>query len=154
MFEEKGTKEEGAKEGIWVKNAGSEENKRYLSFLAYMEEKREEARQALKEDKDRKEEAKKKEMSWALMREATAYIKDNTDKWRVRRIEEEERIKEEEKRDRLAVVAEKKKRYGLKTLSKEERKRLTLRTSDRIEVARAKENLWRCFRDVELIKEM
>jgi hypothetical protein len=85
-----------------------------------MEEKREEARMRLKEDEDRKDAARKKEESWDLMKEAVRFLKEKGDGWRERRIEECERIREEEKIDRLALVKEKKKRYGLKRLSKEE----------------------------------
>ena len=46
---------------------------------------------------------------------------------------------------RIAIAKEK--RYGLKRLSKEENKRLKLRTEERIEIARAKENYWRKYRD-------
>ena len=47
-----------------------------------MEEKREEARQHLLEEKDRKRDAKKKEESWALMRESVAFLRTNDEKWR------------------------------------------------------------------------
>ena len=67
-------------------------------------------------------------------------LKSNEDKWRCRRIEECERIKEEDKKERLAIAKEKKKRYGIKRLSKEENKRLKLRIEERIEIARSKEN--------------
>jgi hypothetical protein len=40
-----------------------------------------------------------------------------------------------------------KNRYGLKRLSKEENKRLKMRTEERIEIARAKENYWKKYRD-------
>ena len=60
----------------------------------------------------------------------------------------------EKKRDRLAVVREKRKRYGLKKLSKEENQRLKTRTEERLEVARAKENLWKRFRGDEEDREM
>ena len=66
----------------WVIGAGAEDNERYKNFLIYMEEKREEARQHLLEDRERKREAKKKEDSWALMRESVIFLKKNADKWR------------------------------------------------------------------------
>jgi hypothetical protein len=81
------------------------------------------------------------------MREATKFLRENTDKWRERRVEECDRIREEDKRDRLAVTKEKKKRYGMKRLSKEENQRLTRRTEDRLVIIKAKENLWRKFRE-------
>ena len=39
------------------------------------------------------------------------------------------------------------KKYGLKGISKEENMRLRKRTEERLEIASAKENLWRRFRD-------
>jgi hypothetical protein len=63
------------------------------------------------------------------------------------RIDECDRIREEEKKDRLAVAKEKKRKYGLKRLSKEENMRMTMRTEERLEIAKAKENLWRKFRE-------
>jgi hypothetical protein len=38
--------------------------------------------------------------------------------WKERKIEESKRIKEEDKKDRLAIVKEKKTRYGIKVLSR------------------------------------
>ena len=59
------------------------------------------------------------------------------------------RIKEEEKKDRLAICKEKKKRYGTKykNMSKEESKKLKTRTEERIEISQAKANYWKRFRD-------
>ena len=74
------------------------------------------------------------------------YLKQNEDRWRCNKIDKCERIKEEEKKDRLAIVKGMKKRYGLQKLSKEENRRLKSRTEDRIEIAKAKENYWRKFR--------
>ena len=45
------------------------------------------------------------------------------------------------------MTKEKKKRYGIKRLSKEENRTMTTRTEDRLEIAKAKENLWRKFRE-------
>jgi hypothetical protein len=81
------------------------------------------------------------------MRVAVNFLRENTDNWRERTIEECDRIREEDKRDRLAVSKEKKKRYGMKRLSKEENMRMTRRTDERLEIAKAKENLWRKFRE-------
>ena len=74
------------------------------------------------------------------------YLKQNEDRWRCRKIDECERIKEAEKKDRLAIVKGKKKRYGLQKLSKEENRRLKSRTEDRIKIAKAKENYCWKFR--------
>ena len=81
------------------------------------------------------------------MKEAVKYSKEKGDGWRERRIDECEWIREEEKTDRLALVKEKKKRYGLKRLSKEENSRLKSRTEDRILISQSKANLWKRYRD-------
>ena len=130
----------------WVKDATTEDNERYRMFLQYMEDRREEIRIQKEEDDERKEQAKRKEESWDLMRRCITYLKENGIKWRERRIRECDMIREEEKRDRLAVVRVKKRKYGLKKLSKEENKRMTLRTEERLEIAKVKENLWRRHR--------
>jgi hypothetical protein len=67
----------------------------------------------------------------------------NEGKWRQRRIEE-----------CVAVCREKKKRYGIPKLSKEENMRIRLRTEERLELARAKENLWKKFREESDTKEI
>ena len=81
------------------------------------------------------------------MKEAVKFLKENSDSWRERRIEECERIRLEEKEDRFAVIRMKKKRYGLTTLSKEERMRLKGRTEEKLLLAKAKSNLWKMVRD-------
>ena len=53
-----------------------------------------------------------------------AFLRENSVKWQERKVTECERVKEEAKEDRLAVSRMKKKRYGIKRLSKEENKRL------------------------------
>jgi hypothetical protein len=63
-----------------------------------------------------------------------------------RKIREVDRIKEEEKRDRLAICKEKKKRYGIKTMNKEERKSMKQRTEERIIISQAKANSWKRYR--------
>jgi CHAD domain-containing protein len=85
---------------------------------------------------------RKKEV-WDLMRESMDFLKKNKEKWKERKLEESKRIKEEDKRDRLAIVKEKKKRYGIKVLSRDESKRLRMRTEERLEIAKAKENYWK-----------
>jgi hypothetical protein len=132
---------------VWMKGAPTDDNQRYKEFLRYMEERREEARERQMEEDERKGVARRKEESWALMRVAVNFLRENTDKWRERRIEKCDMIREEDKRDRLAVSNEKKKRYGMKRLSKEENQRMTRRTEDRLEIAKANENLWRKFRE-------
>ena len=67
-------------------------------------------------DEERKKKAERREKQWELMRISTEYLKKHEAKWRTRKIEECERIKDEEKKDRLAIASEKKKRYGLNRL--------------------------------------
>ena len=81
-----------------------------------------------------------------MLREARRILKENEEGWKERRTGEIRKIKEQEKRERLAIVAEKKKRYGLNTLNKEEKKRLGERTSERIEIANARANYWKLHR--------
>ena len=87
----------------WVKGGKEDDNQRYRDLLKYMEEKRTEARDMLAVDEERRRESKRKKDSWALLRASIDFLKENEGKWRQRRIEECEKIKEEEKRDRLAV---------------------------------------------------
>ena len=90
------------------------------------------------EDEERKLLAKEKEDHWRLLRLSIQYLKENEPKWRSRKIKECDRIREEEKADRLAIAKMKKKRYGVKGLSKEENGRMKQRTEERLEIARAK----------------
>jgi hypothetical protein len=115
----KDAKECKDKEGHkWVRGGTDDENKRYGKLLEYMEEKREEARRQIKESDEKKEEAKKKKARWDLMRESMEFLRSNSDKWQERKILECERIRQEEKEDRLAVIKVKKKRYGIGKLSR------------------------------------
>ena len=142
--------EEGAKGDAkprWVQGGKEEDNRRYRDLLQYMEDKRKEDKDRLSQEEDKKKEAKKKQDSWALLRLSISYLKEKEGAWRQRSIEECDRIREEEKKDRLAVVKEKKKRYGISRLSKEENQKIKLRTEERLEVAKAKENLWKRFRE-------
>ena len=129
---DKPEKEEDKEAGTWVEGGTEEDNKRYLEFLRYCEEQREESLRRREEDEDRKKRALAKEKAWEMMRESVNFLKSNEERWRTRRIEECDRIREEEKRDRLAIAREKKKRYGLKKLSVEENRRLKRRTEDRL----------------------
>ena len=97
-------------------------------------------------DEERMKEARQKEATWELMRASISFLKEKDGVWRSRRIEECNKIKEEEKRDRLAVVKMKKKRYGVKKMSKEENMRLKMRTEERPEIATANTNFWRNHR--------
>ena len=115
--------------------------------MAYMEEKRVEAKELLREERERKEIAKKKEESWTLLRMSISFLKQNEEGWKLRKMKECERIREEEKQDRLALAREKKRKYGIKKISKEENQRLKKRTGERLEIASAKANLWKKFRE-------
>ena len=56
-----------------------------------------------------------------------------------------DKIKEDEKRDRQAICKEKKMKYTLNKMSKEENSRMKLRTEERIILVRGRENLWKNF---------
>ena len=134
---------------VWVQGALEEDNVRYKSFLKYMEDKREEYKNKQMEEEKRMASQRHKEQRWALMKESVKFLKKNDTKWQERRILECDKIRLEEKKDRLAVVAVKKKRYGskLSKLTKEENIKMKLRTEERIEMAIAKENLWKRFQE-------
>ena len=67
-----------------------------------------EERMLLQREEARKKEAKEKEARWALLRESMAFLKGNSDRWQERKLRECERLKQEAKEDRLAVVRKKK----------------------------------------------
>ena len=96
-------------------------------------------------DKIRKEDARRREEHWMLLRLCVKELKEGEHKWSTRKIEECDRIKEEAKEDRLAIARDNKKLYGIKGLSKEENKRLKKRTEDKIELAQTKSNYWKCY---------
>ena len=133
-------REERPPEGTWVTGGREEDNQRYRDFLKYCEDRREEERMLQEADKSWKEDAKRREEHWMLLRVCVKELKEGEHKWSRRKIDKCERMKEEAKEDRLAIAKEKKKRYGLKGLSKEENKRLKKRTEDKIELAKAKSN--------------
>ena len=72
--------------------------------MRYREEKRKEDRERLSQEEGKKKEAKKKKDSWALLRLSMNYLKEKDGAWRQRRIEECDKIREEDKRDRMAVA--------------------------------------------------
>ena len=51
---------------IWVKGSLEEDKRRYKDLMAYMEDKRKEAKELLKEEEERKEMARSKTESWAF----------------------------------------------------------------------------------------
>jgi hypothetical protein len=89
-----------------------------------------------------------------LLRLSMNYLKEKDGAWRQRRIEECDKIREEEKIDRLAVTREKKKGYGINKISKDENLKIKRRTEERLDVAKAKENLWKRFREGKEDNEM
>ena len=70
-------------------------------MLEYIEKKREEKEEKEKEDVHRMARQREKQERWALMRESVKYLKENYSKWQEKKVEEWDRIKQEEKRDRL-----------------------------------------------------
>ena len=68
-------------------------------------------------DEERKRRALAKEKAWEMMRESITFLKTHEEKWRTRRIEECDRIKEEEKIDRLAIAREKKEVWAEEVVS-------------------------------------
>ena len=61
--------------------------------------------------------------------------------WRSRRKDECTKIREMEKEERLAIAREKKKGYGIKQFGMKERQ------EERLEVAQAKANYWKFYRE-------
>jgi hypothetical protein len=145
--EQTGAKENMPEEQAWVKGASEEENERHRKFLEYCEERRNELRARIEKDEERMKEARRKEAAWELMRLSISYIKSKEGAWNTRRVEECTRIREEERKDRLAVVAVKKRKYGGKRLSKEESMRMKERTERRMEISKAKSNYWKNYRE-------
>ena len=84
-----------------------------------------------------------------MLRESITFLKENEKKWQHRKIQEVERIRIEERSERLAICTQKKKRYGIKQLNKEENRRIKERTEERILVSQAKANYWKMHRGKE-----
>ena len=59
-------------------------------------------------------------------------------------------MRDEEKSERLERVKEKKEKYGKKNLSRNERQEIKDHTNIKLELAEAKENLWRKYRQDEI----
>ena len=63
----------------------------------------------MKEEEDKtKQKARSMEDHWKLLRLCVKEIKEKEEKWTTRKVEELERIKEEEKEDRMAIIRKKK----------------------------------------------
>ena len=113
----------------WMKGCGEEENERYRNFLRYCEERRQESKLQQEMDIERKQKAKEKERQWDMLRLSIEYLKENETKWRTRKIQECDRIREEEKIDRLAIESEEEKirhhkaQQGRKQQTEEENRR-------------------------------
>ena len=118
----------------------------YKEFLLYCEERRKIWNEQEEEARARKRIQAEKEEHWSLLRQAIEYLKKNEKRWLERRKAEVKKMREVEKEERLAIVAQKKRRYGIKKLSKEETKRMGERTRERIELACVKDNYWKLHR--------
>jgi hypothetical protein len=148
-MEEDKKEEQREKEEVWLKGGREEDNKRYREFLQYCEQKRKENKIWKEEEDKRKDKAMGKEDHWKLLRMCIEEIREKEGKWTTRKTEELDRIKEEEKEDRLAIAREKKKRYGLKGLNKDEKLHLKRRTEEKKELAVARSNYWKWHRGGE-----
>ena len=80
-----------------------EDNARHRLFLLYCEERRQESKQRQEDDEERMRIADRKRNSWDMLRVSMEFLRKNDTKWQTRKIEEVDRIKEEEKTDRMAI---------------------------------------------------
>ena len=96
--EEERRTEEMNDKGTYFKGSRKEDNQRYRDFLAYCEERRRESRRDQEDDIERKMSAESKSKHWEMMRLSTEFLKQNEQKWRTRKIEECDRIRELEKK--------------------------------------------------------
>ena len=78
---ERESQEDDIKEdATWVPGGNEEDNKRYMEFLEYCEERRQEAKRFRNENEARKSKANCKEEAWYLMRTSIEFLKSNEDK--------------------------------------------------------------------------
>ena len=79
------------------------------------------------------------------MRACRDYLEKNSTRLEKRTREETERIKAEEKKERLEMVKEKRKKFGSKNseLTKYEKDGLKKLTEVKLEIAEIRQNLWR-----------
>ena len=79
------------------------------------------------------------------MRTCRDYLEKNSTRWERRTREETGRIKAEEKKERLEMVKEKRKKFGSKNseLTKYEKDGLKKLTEVKLEIAEIRQNLWR-----------
>ena len=68
-----------------MKGGREEDNKRCREFLNYCEDRREEERMLQEADKSRKENVKRREEHWRLLRLCVQELKDNESKWSTRK---------------------------------------------------------------------
>ena len=85
----------------WVEGADDREKDTYKEFLRYCEARRNAWHAQEKEDQERRMEAGRREEHWRLLRESVRFLKENEKGWQQRKIKEVDRIKEEEKDERL-----------------------------------------------------
>ena len=73
-------REERPPEGTWVTGGRKEDNQRYRDFLKYCEDRREEERMLQEADKSRKEDARRREEHWMLLRLCVKELKEGEHK--------------------------------------------------------------------------
>ena len=111
--------------------------------------------------KERKEKKTKLENHWLLLRECAAFIKENTNTWETRVMEETKRIREEERKERILLAGRKKKLYDEKRGKKkkasgdvdgklesgvEDKYEIKRKMNERLEIAEYRKNLWKEYR--------
>ena len=131
-----------------MKDVREEDNTRYTLLLLFCEERRQENKQRQEDDEERMRIADRKKYSWDMLRVSMDFLRKNDAKWQTIKLAEVDRIKEEEKKDRLAICKGNKKRYGIKKMNKEENMRLIKRTEERVAISQAKPNYWKQHRSV------
>ena len=62
-------------------------------------------------------------------------------------MEECTKIRELEKEERLYIARERQKRYGINNFNEEEKKRMNERQEERLEIAQAKANYWKLYKE-------
>ena len=82
-----------------------------------------------------------------MLRLCKSTIAENGGKWERRGRDETQRIRDAERKERLTIIEEKKRRFGKKYMKKEESDKLKLVTNNKLEMAEMKKNFWRKYRD-------
>ena len=99
--------------------------------------------------REKQSQAEQLSSRWDLMRTCRDYLEKNSSRWEKRTREETERIKAEEKKERLEMGKKKKNKFGSKNeeLTKNEKDDLKKLTEIRLEIAEIRQHLWRKYRD-------